>query len=230
MALDQNVTFSTIRIPKGTPHIESLAEQFKDFKLTALQASPEAFAAKFEDENLLPTAVWVKRLTTPGHQIFIALATHDAEEDDVTKLLKGSWIGMFTLIGPVPYDEFIWPESGAPLPGSDGTETRWQMTALYTNPDYRGKGIAKKLINTAIDFGQEYSQTLGPGVKTRFRLFVHPNNTVVLKMYEGMGFVDAGKVTLAEAFIAVGEADLIPKDPDPAVWHLRAGYGMEHSV
>ena len=54
--------------------------------------------------------------------------------------------------------------------------------------------MAKKLINSAIDFGKEYSKTQRDAVNARFRFFVHSNNKLVVGLYEGMGLTDAGKV------------------------------------
>jgi hypothetical protein len=49
-------------------------------------------------------------------------------------------------------------------------------------------------------------------------------------MYEKFGFVDNGRVTLAEACIANKAADMIPIDADPEKWHSRLGIAMEYLV
>jgi hypothetical protein len=95
--------------------------------------------------------------------------------------------------------------------------------------------MAKKLINSAIDFGKEYSKTQRDAVNARLRFFVHPNNKLVVGLYEGMGFTDAGRVTLAEGFVANGDSNLIPADSADTEErrmqrHRRIGLAMERVV
>lgn len=109
------------------------------------------------------------------------------------------------------------------------------MVVLCTDPSHRGKGLAKKLIDCTIDFGKEYSKTQGDAMKTRFRLFVRPDNKLVVGLYEGIGFTHAGRVALAEGFMANGDANLIPADSadteeSRARWHRRIGLAMERVV
>lgn len=115
--------------------------------------------------------------------------------------------------------------------GSDEVETRWNMAAVFNSPDHRGKGIAKMLINGAFDFA--VAQSRRKERSTRVRIIIHPNNIVVKKLYDGLGFVDAGKATLAEAYFSNGEGALLPADggaSDPGKYHFRAGLVMEKFV
>lgn len=69
-------------------------------------------------------------------------------------------------------------------------------------------------------------------MNARFRLFVRPDNKPIVGLYEGMGFTDAGRVALAEGFVANGDSDLIPADSadieEPRMrWHRRIGLAME---
>jgi len=89
---------------------------------------------------------------------------------------------MFTLCGPAPLHTFYLPLSGH-TPGPEHSETRWHMTALYISPAHRGRGLAKKLIDTSMKFAQEYSATLGPEVRARLRLVVDPDNVAVKGVY-----------------------------------------------
>jgi GNAT superfamily N-acetyltransferase len=151
-------------------------------------------------------------------------------------LLDGEWTGTFTIImiGPVSRDDYIWPKSGQPESGPEGSETRWQLTTHFTLPAYRGHGIAKLLIEAAIRFGKLVSEEMGRASErdgqTRIRLVVHPDNTGVVKMYEKFGFVDSARMTVAEACIANGAADTVPRCADPEKWHSRFGVAMEFLV
>lgn len=69
-------------------------------------------------------------------------------------------------------------------------------------------------------------------MNVRFRLFVHPDNKLIVGLYEGMGFTDAGRVALVEGFVANGDFDLIPADSADIEerrmrWHRRIGLAME---
>ena len=149
--------YTTLRIPAKTPRLPELAEKFRAAKLSALERDPIAFAVKYEDEVLLLTAVWISRITAVGTETLICAATHEPRneadnEDDF--LTSGEWVGMLTLRGPFTLSDFHLPKSGQPVPSSPEKETRWQMVALYIDPSHRGRGLAKRLINSAIDFGK----------------------------------------------------------------------------
>ena len=146
--------------------------------------------------------------------------------------MLGEWLGMLTLRGPFTLSNFHLPASGQPAPSSPEQETGWRMVALYTGPSHRGRELTKKLINNAIDFGKEYSKTQGDAMNARFRPFVHPDNKLVVGLYEGMGFTDAGRMTLAEGFVANGDSDLAPADSTDIEehrmwWRRRIGLAME---
>jgi len=113
--------------------------------------------------------------------------------------LGSEWVGIATLIGPVPKTSF--QLSGAPQGGTDEEETRWQMTRLFTSPAHRGQGLANKIIQSATTYGRHYSLSLSrtPSSKNTFqqfrlRIMIHPN-TVVVSLYSKQGFVDAGRAT-----------------------------------
>jgi GNAT superfamily N-acetyltransferase len=234
--------YDTIRLPKDADDItlNALATKFCAFKLQALKVAPEAFPAKFDTESRLPQSTWLSRITEPSTTILICVATEEYKDEkepsasgdrQLRVLLDGEWRGTFTMIGPISRDDYIFPNSGQPEPGPEGSETRWQLTTLFTLPAYRGHGIAKRLIEGAIAFGNlasdEMGRASGRDVRTRIRLVVHPDNTVVVKMYEKFGFVDSARMTVAEACTANGAADAVPKNADSEKWHSRFGVAME---
>jgi hypothetical protein len=82
------------------------------------------------------------------------------------------------------------------------------------------------LINGALEFAAKKSG----GRESRTRIMIHPRNIVVKKLYEGLGFVDAGNCTLAEAYISNGDANMLPLDggaSDPGKYLNRLGIIME---
>ncbi|KAK3045265.1 hypothetical protein LTS18_014159 [Coniosporium uncinatum] len=230
-----SINYHTLRVPKETAHVNYLASKFRTLRLHALQTSPNSFAAAYADEVTLPLLAWTRRLEQTGKEIFICKATPmnrsptaNDNDGDLDLLLLGEWIGMFTLCGPTPLSGFYLPLSGH-TPGPEASETRWHMTALYTSPAHRGRGLAKKLIDASMRFARDYSGSLGPEVRTRLRLVVHPNNVVVKGLYGGLGFEDAGRCTLLEAYVASGEGKLVPVEGerDPGKWDDRIGVCME---
>ncbi len=59
---------------------------------------------------------------------------------------------------------------------------------------------------------------------------IHPDNIAVKRPYEGLGFVDAGKCTLAEAYRSNGVTTMLPPDDgvsNPEKYHSRRGIIME---
>lgn len=233
--------YDTIRLPKATDGtvLNALATKFRAFKLHSLKVAPEAFPAEFDIESRLSQSIWVQRITEPSTTILICVATEKDQDEELSEsgdrqlriLLDGEWRGTFTMIGPILRDDYIFHKSGQPEPGPEGSETRWQLTTLFTLPAYRGHGIAKRLIEAAIAFGKLASHEIGRAskrdVRTRIRLVVHPKNTGVVKMYEKFGFVDSARMTVAEACIANGAADIVPRYADPEKWHSRFGVAME---
>lgn len=136
--------------------------------------------------------------------------THTESNGDV-ELLEGEWVGSSVFLGPVPKASYQLPEeSGGPELGSDAEESRWQMTALYTSPEHRGKGLAKNIIRTAMAYAKSHTLNASPSSKrARVRIIIRPGNDVIASLYKSLGFVDAGKCTGIEGFKANGDEDLL---------------------
>ena len=119
-----------------------------------------------------------------------------------------------------------WLIAGGPQIGEDDVETKWQMTAVYNSPEHRGKGVAKLLIKASLEF----AEAKGEGRKARVRIMIHPDNIVVKKLYDGLGFEEAGRATLSEVYGSNGDEDMIPADggmSNPHRYLRRAAFIME---
>lgn len=79
-------------------NIAESAQQYKNLRLKALQASPAAFASGYELESTFTHDVWEKRLTSPETMIFTcaAIPSHSTPETPH----QAEWIGQVTLHGP----------------------------------------------------------------------------------------------------------------------------------
>lgn len=203
-----------------------LAGKFAALRLSALTVSAAAFSSTFGIESAFTAAQWKARLQRPLVHTFIAVAYAPTTLPEQQTIDAGDWVGSATLLGPFPMSRYFLPESGGPVLGEDDAETKWQMTAVYNNPEHRGKGIAKMLIKGALEFAEEK----GEGKKMRVRIMIHPDNIAVKKLYDGLGFEEAGRCTLAEAYLSNMDDDMVPADggkSNPEKYMRRAGLIME---
>jgi ribosomal protein S18 acetylase RimI-like enzyme len=215
-------------LPTSDPVLLSfLAGKFAALRLSALTVSAAAFSSTFANESAFTAQGWVKRLERPLVHNFIAVAYAPSTLPEQQTIDAGDWVGSATLLGLFPKDVFELPESRGAEIGGDDVESKWQMTAVYNNPDHRGKGIAKMLIQGAMDFAANGG---GKGKRSRMRIMIHPDNIAVKRLYQGLGFVDAGNCTLAEAYRSNGDATMLPADggvSNPERYHNRRGIIME---
>lgn len=226
LTYEMSCVFRIHHLPASDPVLlPFLAGKFASLRLSALTVSAPAFSSTFEIESVFTASQWMSRLQRPLLHTFVAVAYAAGTPPELQTIDAGDWIGSATLLGPFTKASFAIPESGGPDVGDDDVESKWQMTAVYNSPIHRGKGIAKMLIQSAMSFASEE----GKRRETRMRIMIHPRNVVVKKLYEGLGFVDAGNCTLAEAYLSNGDAEMLPADgglSDPAKYHVRQGIIM----
>lgn len=223
-------TYKIHHLPASDPVlIPFLAGKFSSLRLAALTTSQTSFSSTFERESVFTASQWIARLQRPGFHNFIAVAYAAGTLPEFQTIDAGDWVGSATLIGPVPRASFELFESGGPSPGDDEVESKWQMTAVYNSPEHRGKGVAKMLIQGAMDFA--FNE--GEGRGSRMRIMIHPKNVLVKTLYGNLGFEEAGKMTLVEACVANGDAEMVPSDGgkgDRVKYHSRLGIVMERVV
>lgn len=218
------MTYSCIRIDPQSPSISHLAQKYKSLRLSALAESPHSFSSTYDKESQYTEEWWESRLQLPGRETFIC-STHDTH----TSADEGEWIAQVTLLGPVPAKSYALPEAAQQPPEcSDEDEEKWQMLSLYTLPAHRGKGVGKMLCRETFSWLQQ--KDVGTGKQQhkqiRVRIMVKPENTATVRMYAGLGFVDAGKCTLAEALRANGDGEMVPEDGGGPKFNQRRGLIM----
>ncbi|RAL02358.1 GNAT family N-acetyltransferase [Aspergillus ibericus CBS 121593] len=182
--------------------ITTSAQKYKQLRLHALSVAPASFSSTYEIESALPEEGWVTRLTAGGKETFICAAT-SINNHATEKIL------------------FLPEESGQKTPSED--QELWQMLSLFTLPDHRGQGLGKKLCREALDYLVSHREAER---EVCVRLMVKPENHATVRLYQGLGFVEAGKCTLAEAFIATGDRELPPKDISGEKYSSRTGLIM----
>jgi ribosomal protein S18 acetylase RimI-like enzyme len=186
--------------PTQTDILPFLAGKHSSLRLSALQVSSDAFGSTFEVESSWPASRWIKRLQRPTVNTFIAVAYSPSTSLGLQTIDSGDAIGSATLLGPFAKEDYELRESGGPEIGDDNVESKWHMTAVFNSPNHRGKGVAKMLIQAAVDFAEKEA---GEGRKSRVRIMIKPTNFVVKKLYEALGFVDAGRCTLGKPNLLV---------------------------
>ena len=215
-------------LPTSDPALLAfLAGKFAALRLSALTVSASSFSSTFEIESAFNAPHWVKRLQRPSTHFFIAVAYSPNAPPEQQTIDAGDWVGSVTLLGAFPKDKFELTKSGGTVIGEDDVESKWQITAVYSSPGHRGKGLAKLLIRGAEEFA---TREAGERKRCRMRIMIHPDNAVVKKLYYDLGFVDAGMCTLAEAYISNGDSEMLPPDggaSEPERYDRRAGLVME---
>ncbi|KAK9426625.1 putative N-acetyltransferase domain-containing protein [Seiridium unicorne] len=205
-----------LKIDRDDPNISYQARQYKTLRLKALELSPTAFSSTLQIESAFSEETWIGRITDPLKETFICAVTSDQG--------VGEWAAQVTLRGPVTADDYQLPaESGQSAPLPDELQEKWQMLSLYTLPGYRGKGLGKKLCQTAFEF---LARKSGIAPSIQVRIMVKAENQVTLGLYGSMGFVRTGTCTLEEALNANGDSDLIPPAPLPDLFTRRGGVIM----
>jgi ribosomal protein S18 acetylase RimI-like enzyme len=242
------ITYKIIHVPKTSPQLADIVTKTRTTRLHTLETDPTSWLSNHAAELALPISVWERRLTSPDITIFVCIATSSDEHgrDPETNLLQSEWAGFAALRGPMKYEDYYAsPDMGLPIPASPEEEGRWHMYDLYTLPKHRGQGVARKLIEECVATAVKYTggcepalapSAHNPEVKhARIRLFMNPKNVWLITVYENMGFVKAGKVTLAEGFRANSMDESIPANTRDTkemvdVWHTRYGLAMEQVV
>ncbi len=222
------VEYRIIQLPLQTPYVPNLtdyAAKFRSVKLSSLEQSPTEWIYKHSDEAHHPLSVWEDRLKR-NNIVHACIATSggDASVSNEEALLHGEWAGFGVLRGPFSVkDYYASPEMQMPVPEHPEDETRWHFYDLYTFPAHRRQGVARKLIFASLDVAKERTRLIGEKNKriARVRLIANPNNPMLLKIYNGLGFARCGMIELQEALVANGMAESIP---------ARDAYGEEAYV
>ena len=214
-------------LPLDGKDLTSYARKYGALRLNGLKQSPNAFSSTHASELALTEDEQVARLQRPQQRIVVVVAVA-AEQEQPRHWLDEEWVAQVTLVGPLSREQYDAPFStqaaAAPIPSpptKDDGAVYWHMTALYVDTAHRQKGLANLLCETSFQHAGE----AGRGV---MRIIIKPDNTAVIDMYKGLGFVVAeGHATLAEATVAAGEGALLPATYETdTVYTARTGIIM----
>ncbi len=123
---------------------------YKTLRLEALVSHPEAFLSSFEEENVLSLEAWEEKFKT------------------------NHYFGVFT-----PENKLV-GIAGFFIEKNFKSTHRGVLFSVYVQPEYRGLGLAKKLVEAVLDFAKSQVEQV--------HLTVTVGNDGAKKIYESLGF------------------------------------------
>lgn len=230
MATPPRSTGRVVPIPRSIPSptdLDGIVQRYKDLRLLGLKVDPEAFTSVYEEEAKFPYETWRSRVMSSIGRTFVAVNSEtqqstaaedksvgELESDDVAvqQLLRKEWLGVVTIIGPVPFleqsDGMASNESAQPrLHTAFIKDGRYQMPSPSTgaNEDFRGshavflivgmfvlpkarrKGLAGHLVEATINYVRDEGRRIGAS-KTSISIQVASTNLIARGLYERLGF------------------------------------------
>jgi GNAT superfamily N-acetyltransferase len=189
---------------------DSSVKAFQKLRLQALQADPASFTSSYTIESQQPLSFWLDRLRNPQAKTF-ALVKRGSEVQSYQ--VPGytpqiPWVGMLVLLGPTAVDPDAFdnasswkaviagsspsgeePQSGKirsqVIPASSALA--YTVVSVYVAPEARGKGLAKKLMASALVAVQQDLAQRGSS-KAICAIAVAKDLVAARKKYESMGF------------------------------------------
>lgn len=132
-------------------------QKYRDLRLEALQDSPTAFGGTYEFESQLSDEEWKKRLTRE-HQM---------------KLFA-------------EFQENIIGMTVCSLQPNSRTAHVAHIYSVYVQPEFRGKGIARKLMNAILNKVRKDTML------RKLNVYVNAENVSAIAFYTSVGFEQAG--------------------------------------
>ncbi|KAJ5729007.1 uncharacterized protein N7483_003515 [Penicillium malachiteum] len=223
-------TSEVLLIPKAFPSTESLEEvvqRYKKLRLHGLKVDPKSFSSTYSEESNFLPETWRSRVLNPMSKTFVAATDPDpgAQPNDtnfelipetqfigkdphLVGLLRKEWVGIATLLGPIPllasavnedntttkpWDAFIKDRkynipSGSPaLEDVEGSHLVYLVVGMFISPEARRKGHASRLLEALIKEMREEASRHGTS-KASITLQTEPGNDNAVRLYERLGF------------------------------------------
>ncbi|KAJ7510172.1 hypothetical protein B0H11DRAFT_1958010 [Mycena galericulata] len=157
--------------PISLPVSEEDVTNYSQLRLLGLKTNPEAFGSTFEGESTNTRAKWRARIDTKERFTIIArLLTGENDPHE-------EWIGTASILTPELVGQ------------GDSEVSPHVLVGMWVHPEHRRKGLAKKLIEVAI----EYVRARTEGMRDERRLLmleVHNSNKGAKALYAGLGFME----------------------------------------
>lgn len=137
---------------------------YRALMLEGFLQAPDAFTSSFEERASLPDSFWIDRLSSAS--------------------------GASAVLGMLDNEKLV---GTCALLYSTGTKTRHKgrLAAMYVLPDYRKRGVAKSLLDRALNLARERDGL------TMLTLTVTRGNSAAEALYRAAGFVEFGVEPMA---------------------------------
>jgi ribosomal protein S18 acetylase RimI-like enzyme len=149
-------------------------------------------------EDLIPAADMVtKAFQYPDHPEWGIEPDEQEQLVGMIRRMRKAWpvIHLVQLFSPALRDfirGFVWEEGGAivgiAMAQREGTTSMWYISAVGVLPEFRGRGIARQLVQATLDMMRERGAT-------RVRLGVIDGNTPAQTLYNSLGLTAYGGST-----------------------------------
>lgn len=150
----------------------------KALRLKSLKHDPSSFISRYESEVNQPLEFWLDRLRD-ARAIHLVLTRDDPttrSTDENWAILRNEWVGFVVIIAPDHQDV------------DEARSPQWHMAALYINPEVRGRGLGKRLVQTVIDMVKNDPSMVDGGSPYCLTSVRHGNDNA-LELYQRLGFV-----------------------------------------
>lgn len=161
-------------VPFPAPDHATLLEysaRFKTLRLRSLKEDSTSFSSKYESEVNQPQEFWLNRLTD-DRAVHLVLTRELTGVSDAS-LLQKQWVGLVVVVETVRATAI--------------SSSEWFMAAVYIEPEVRGQGLGKRLVQATIDHVKAHAPREG-GMSLRINTSVLHGNNNALELYQRLGF------------------------------------------
>jgi ribosomal protein S18 acetylase RimI-like enzyme len=172
-------SFSVDILPNPAADHETLVQysaRLKALRLRSLREDTNAFISKYESEVSEPDDFWLDRLKF-DRAFHLILGRHGAPESP-KDLMQKEWVGFVVIIAP--------SRAGVESIGQPAA-AEWEMAALYIQPELRGQGLGKRLVEATIEYVKEHGLVDGKTTPSCVTSVRHGNERA-LELYQRLGF------------------------------------------
>ena len=196
--------FDVIALPNewtDTHELQETARKYRQIRLLALQASPNAYASTYEKELEFPPDMWLQRLRNRSARHIIATADSREPVSDALVRGNGNWVGLIVVlekstpenpsVTTSPWSSAIPQERGfstSSRPTDMVLDRVWyQLNGLFVHPSARRQGLGKALIYAALEHIKTSMANHGTRA-TKVVILVDLWNETARALYSSCGF------------------------------------------
>ncbi|KAI0140143.1 hypothetical protein F4776DRAFT_662278 [Hypoxylon sp. NC0597] len=162
-------------------------DHYKPFRLAALKQDPDAFGSTYAREINFIEEDWLSRINNRLVKTFVAVPPNDRRRVLSTTSLIGPFLNQDPESNPFQACTEMTGDSDQHHNHVEASPLSFQLSGVYTTPDVRGKGIAKAVVNTAVEEAVMYAKQQNR--KLNLSVVVYASNHAAIAFYQSCGFV-----------------------------------------